>query len=61
MIASSLRFLPALLLTLPMCLFVLLSAPAWLCWPFLSEQKQRMVVEVLQKLVDWTRACTRSR
>lgn len=44
MIAQSLRFLPALLLTIPMCLFVLLSAPAWLCWPFLSEQKHRMVV-----------------
>ncbi|WP_351231389.1 hypothetical protein [Streptomyces sp. NPDC002133] len=57
MIAQSLRFLPALLLVMPMCLFVVLSAPAWLCWPFLPEQKQRVVIEVMQKLVDWTRAC----
>ncbi|MFB6961492.1 hypothetical protein ACFCYB_31980 [Streptomyces sp. NPDC056309] len=37
------------------------GTPAVAKRPFLSGQKQRMVVEVLQQLVDWTRACTRSR
>ncbi|ANZ20916.1 membrane protein [Streptomyces noursei ATCC 11455] len=53
-------FLPALS-HLPLLLFVLLSAPAWVCWPFMPERKQRVMLEVLQKLIDWTRVCAKGR
>ncbi|MEU1691913.1 hypothetical protein ABZ590_10230 [Streptomyces hirsutus] len=45
----------------PLLLFVLLSAPAWLSWPFMAERKQQVLIEVLQKLIDWTRTCVRVR
>jgi hypothetical protein len=48
-------FLVALFL-LPLLAVVLLSAPAWLTWPFLSPQRQEVVLAVLDRLVQWTRA-----
>ncbi|RAJ29838.1 hypothetical protein K353_06542 [Kitasatospora sp. SolWspMP-SS2h] len=49
---------PALvsLLALPLLAVVLLSAPAWLTWPFLPAPRQRVVLAVLDRLVQWTRA-----
>ncbi|MBZ4016273.1 hypothetical protein CCS38_11075 [Streptomyces purpurogeneiscleroticus] len=40
-------------------LFALLSVPAWLIWPFMDERKQRVLIEVLQKLIDRTCICLR--
>ncbi|TQF04241.1 hypothetical protein E6W39_20930 [Kitasatospora acidiphila] len=40
---------------LPVLLVVVLSAPAWLTWPFLPEQRQRMVLDMVKALADWTR------
>ncbi|MFB6784557.1 hypothetical protein ACFCX0_46705 [Streptomyces sp. NPDC056352] len=45
----------------PLMLLVLLSAPAWLSWPFMAERKQRVLIEVLQNLTGWTRTCVRGR
>lgn len=40
---------------LPVLAIVLLSAPAWLCWPFLSADRQQVVLEMVHALADWTR------
>lgn len=44
------------LFLLPLLVVVLLSAPAWLTWPFLPPQRQEVVLAVLDRLVQWTRA-----
>lgn len=43
------------LFVLPLLAVVLLSAPAWLTWPFLPPERQKIVLEVLDCLVRWTR------
>ncbi|OWA16317.1 hypothetical protein B9W68_08570 [Streptomyces sp. CS227] len=53
-------FLPVVSI-LPLLLFVLLSAPAWVCWPFMSERRQGVMIEVVQKMIDWTRVCAKGR
>ncbi|MFJ1931564.1 hypothetical protein ACIPLC_15185 [Kitasatospora sp. NPDC086801] len=40
---------------LPVLLVVALSAPAWLTWPFLSEQRQHVVLDMVKALADWSR------
>lgn len=44
------------LFLLPLTAVVLLSAPAWLTWPFLPSRRQDVVLAVLDRLVQWTRA-----
>ena len=39
----------------PVILIVILSAPAWLTWPFLSEARQRTVLQMVDALARWTR------
>ncbi|WP_030398459.1 hypothetical protein [Kitasatospora purpeofusca] len=41
-----------------MLVVVVLSAPAWLSWPFLSEQRQRIVIEMVKALADWTQGAS---
>ena len=45
----------AALFALPLLAVVLLSAPAWLTWPFLPSRRQEVVLAVLDRLVQWTR------
>ncbi|MFE6777527.1 hypothetical protein [Streptomyces sp. NPDC057702] len=45
-----------MLFVLPLLTVVLLSTPAWLSWPFLPVARQRIVLEVIDRLVQWTRA-----
>ncbi|MEU6236282.1 hypothetical protein [Kitasatospora sp. NPDC047058] len=40
---------------LPVLFVVVLSAPAWVSWPFLPEPRQRMVLDMVKALADWTR------
>jgi hypothetical protein len=40
---------------LPVLVVVVLSAPAWLTWPFLSERRQKAVLEMVKALAEWTR------
>ncbi|MES4908890.1 MULTISPECIES: hypothetical protein [unclassified Streptomyces] len=44
-----------MLKVLPVILVVVLSAPAWLTWPFLSRQRQQVVLDMVKALADWTR------
>jgi hypothetical protein len=46
------------LLVIPLILVVMLSAPAWLVMPFLSEARRRGVIEFLDRLIDWIKAIT---
>ena|ERR1700745_3754876 len=39
----------------PVVLIVILSAPAWLTWPFLSEARQQTVLQMVDALARWTR------
>lgn len=45
---------------LPVLVIVVLSAPAWLTWPFLSEVRQRAVLEMVEALARWTRGDARA-
>ncbi|GAA3372149.1 hypothetical protein GCM10017744_102490 [Streptomyces antimycoticus] len=40
---------------LPVLFVVVLSAPAWLTWPFLSGQRQQVVLDMVKTLAEWTR------
>jgi hypothetical protein len=44
------------LLVLPLLLVVVLSAPAWLVLPFLSERRCDAVLRLLGCLIDWIKA-----
>ncbi|WP_338704043.1 hypothetical protein V2W30_39805 (plasmid) [Streptomyces sp. Q6] len=44
---------PALRL-LPVLLDVVLSTPAWLVWPFLPAERQKVVLEMVRELINWT-------
>lgn len=37
----------------PVVIIVILSAPAWLTWPFLSATRQRAVLEMVNALARW--------
>ena len=39
----------------PVIIIVILSAPAWLTWPFLPEAKQKIVLQMVDALARWTR------
>ena len=44
------------LLVLPLLLIVVLSAPAWVALPFLSEPRRDAVLKLLDHLIDWVKA-----
>jgi hypothetical protein len=48
------KWLLVVLRTLPLMVIVLLSAPAWICWPFLSERRQRVVLDMVTALKGWS-------
>ncbi|MET8687407.1 hypothetical protein ABZV77_24650 [Streptomyces sp. NPDC004732] len=50
------RHLLVALRIVPLILVVVLLAPAWLSWIFLPESRQLRVIDVMQKLIDWTKA-----
>jgi hypothetical protein len=39
----------------PVTIIVILSAPAWLTWPFLPEARQQIVLQMIEALARWTR------
>ena len=43
---------------LPLLVVVTLSAPAWLCWPFLPAAKQQVVLEMAKFLAQWSISAT---
>ncbi|MDH6604461.1 hypothetical protein M2164_000096 [Streptomyces sp. SAI-208] len=42
--------------TLPLLVIVVLSAPAWISWPFLSAARQQVVLEMVRTLAGWSTA-----
>lgn len=56
-----LRLLVVALLSLPLLCVVLLSAPAWATWPFLSEDKRKTVLSFVEQLTQWAKAIGRGR
>jgi hypothetical protein len=40
----------------PVTIIVILSAPAWLTWPFLSESRQQAVLQMVDALARWMRS-----
>ena len=55
----AIRVVPVILRAVPVILIVVLSTPAWLTWPFLSDPKQKRVVEMVDALARWTQGNTR--
>jgi hypothetical protein len=43
------------LLVVPLVLVVLLSAPAWLVLPFLSQPRRESVLELMDRFVEWAK------
>lgn len=39
----------------PVVVIVVLSAPAWLTWPFLSQSRQQVVLQMVDALARWTK------
>jgi hypothetical protein len=37
----------------PVILVVVLSTPAWLSWPFLSDRRQQRVLQMTKELAAW--------
>jgi hypothetical protein len=50
------RTIVVAVLAVPLLMVVLLSAPTWLVWPFLSAERRAAVLEFLDHLVDWVKA-----
>jgi hypothetical protein len=40
-------------LVIPLVLVVLLSAPSWLLWPFLNNDRRTAVLQFLGQLIEW--------
>ena len=47
-------------LVIPLILVVLLSAPTWLLWPFLSNDRRTAVLQFLQQLVEWIKVISQA-
>lgn len=45
----------AAILVVPLLVVVVLSAPAWLAWPFLDADRRTAVLDFLNRLVEWVR------
>jgi hypothetical protein len=43
----------AVILVIPVLVVVLLSAPAWVAWPFLSADRRTGVLDFLGRLLGW--------
>ncbi|MDH6589788.1 hypothetical protein M2161_008894 [Streptomyces sp. SAI-133] len=48
------KWLLVVLRTLPLMVIVVLSAPAWICWPFLPERRQNVVLDMVKALREWS-------
>jgi hypothetical protein len=49
------RAIHAAITMLPVLIFVILSMPAWLSWPFLSTERRNTVNLMMEQMTDWTR------
>jgi hypothetical protein len=49
------RTLVVAITMLPMLVLVILSAPAWILWPWLGEKRRKSVHRMVDQLTQWTR------
>jgi hypothetical protein len=49
------RALVVAITMLPVLLVVILSAPAWVVWPWLGEERRESVHRMVDQLTRWTR------
>jgi hypothetical protein len=49
------RALVVAITMLPVLVFVILSAPAWVVWPWLGEKRRESVHRMVDQLIEWTR------
>jgi hypothetical protein len=49
------RALVVAITMLPVLVFVILSAPAWVVWPWLSTNRRESVHRMVDQLTQWTR------
>ena len=54
------RVAVATVLVIPLLALVLLSAPAWITWPFLSTERRNTVLEFVDRIIALTKALTKS-
>jgi hypothetical protein len=47
------RAVIAAILVIPLLAVVLLSAPAWIAWPFLATDRRTAVLDFLDRLIEW--------
>jgi hypothetical protein len=57
---GSQRVAVAAILVLPLLALVLLSLPAWITWPFLGTERRTTVLEFVDRIVELTKALTKS-
>jgi hypothetical protein len=48
------------ILVIPLLALVLLSAPAWITWPFLDSDRRATVLDFVDRIVEWTKALSKS-
>jgi hypothetical protein len=49
------RALVVAITMLPVLMFVILSSPAWIFWPWLGEKRRESVHRMIDQLTQWTR------
>jgi len=48
------------ILAIPLLAIVLLSVPAWITWPFLGTERRTTVLAFVDRIVELTKALTKS-
>jgi hypothetical protein len=48
----------AAILVIPLLVLIVLSAPAWITWPFLSTERRATVLGFVDRIVEWAKALT---
>jgi hypothetical protein len=54
------RVAVAAILVIPLLALVLLSVPAWITWPFLGTERRATVLQFVDRIVEMTKALTKS-
>jgi hypothetical protein len=52
------RVAVAAILVLPLIAVILLSAPAWITWPFLAADRRTTVLEFVDRIAGWAKTLT---
>ncbi len=48
----------AAILVLPLIVLILLSAPAWITWPFLATDRRKTVLQFVDRIAGWAKTLT---